>query len=133
MSMHGRPGVRNGGSVLKRIEVGIACIDPERLGAFWSVALGYTVGDLDRAGVYLDLIPSDESLPIVYLQRVPAPKVSKNRVHLDLWEDDPEGAALRLASLGATIVGAPRSGSEGGWWQVMQDPEGNEFCICRAT
>jgi glutamate decarboxylase len=51
-------------------------------------------------------------------------EVAKSRVHLDLgapWSVDKE--VQRLIGLGATVV---RSG-EG--LVVMQDPEGNEFCV----
>ncbi|MCU1490838.1 MAG: cobalamin [Acidimicrobiaceae bacterium] len=114
-----------------RIEIGIDCAEPERLAQFWAEALGYGLGDLDSAGIYLDLIPPDPALPVVYLQKVPEEKAVKNRVHLDLLVDDPTAEVERLVALGATALGAPRSGSEGGWWQVMADPAGNEFCVCR--
>ena len=114
-----------------RIEIGIDCEMPERLAPFWADALGYAIGDLDGAGTYLDLVPPEVSMPVVYLQRVPEPKTVKNRLHIDLLTADPAEAIGRLTSLGATAVGTPMSGSEGGWWQVMADPEGNEFCVCR--
>jgi predicted enzyme related to lactoylglutathione lyase len=114
-----------------RIEIGIDCADPERLAPFWAAALGYTLGDLDGDGVYLDLVPPQPALPVVYLQRVPEAKVAKNRVHLDLMVDDPQAVIERLRSLGASTLGGPKTGSEGGWWQVMADPDGNEFCVCR--
>ena len=113
-----------------RIEIGIDCADPEALAPFWAAALGYEVGDLDRDGTYLDLVPPEASLPGVYLQRVPEAKLTKNRVHLDLVVRDPAAEVRRLERLGATCSGDPLSGSEGGWWQVMVDPEGNEFCVC---
>ena len=70
-------------------------------------------------------------MPVVYLQRVPEAKTVKNRVHLDLMTADPEELIGRLTRLGATRVGTPVSGSEGGRWQVMADPEANEFCMCQ--
>jgi predicted enzyme related to lactoylglutathione lyase len=115
-----------------RLEIGIDCADPGTLAEFWAAALGYRVGDLDPAGIYLDLIPPDPALPVVYFQGVPESKTTKNRVHLDLYEIDPAATIARLVGLGATPIGEPRSGSLGGWWQVMADPEGNEFCVCRA-
>jgi len=113
-----------------RIEIGIDCEEPERLAAFWAEALGYAIGDMDSAGTYLDLVPPERGGPIVYLQRVPEPKTVKNRLHLDLMSVEPESTVSRLIELGAARVGEPMTGSEGGWWQVMRDPEGNEFCIC---
>jgi predicted enzyme related to lactoylglutathione lyase len=116
-----------------RLQIGIDSRDPERLAPFWASALGYAIGDFDRDRVYLDLVPPDSSSPIVYFQRVPEEKRLKNRVHLDLYSPDPESTVSEFLSLGATRLGEPQSGSEGGWWQVMADPEGNEFCVCRAT
>ncbi len=115
-----------------RVEVGIDCADPERLAPFWAAALGYEVGDLDAAGTYLDLIPPDMSSPVVFLQRVPETKAVKNRVHLDLYSADPEALIAALRTLGARVLAGPLTGSEGGWWVVLADPEGNEFCVCRA-
>ncbi|MGD0985077.1 MAG: VOC family protein [Acidimicrobiales bacterium] len=114
-----------------RIEIGIDSVMPETLAPFWAAALGYTVGDMDRAGTYLDLVPPDPVLPVVYLQRVPEPKRVKNRVHLDILTTEAEETIGRLTALGARTIGTAMSGSEGGWWQVMADPEGNEFCVCR--
>ena len=118
---------------LPRLEVGIDCLDPYRLASFWSIALGYEIGDLDQAGVYLDLVPPDEHLPVVYFQRVPEPKTIKNRLHLDLYIEDPERLIDTLLGLGGHLIGSDQTGTEGGWWQVVVDPEGNEFCVCRET
>ena len=114
-----------------RIEIGIDTVMPETLAHFWAGALGYTVGDMDRAGTYLDLVPPDPGLPALYMQRVPEAKTVKNRLHLDILTAEAEQTIARLIALGATRLGAAMSGSEGGWWQVMADPEGNEFCVCR--
>lgn len=118
--------------MLRRVEIGIDCTDPETLAPFWADALGYAVGDLDPDRSYLDLIPPGPGLPVVYLQRVLEPKTSKNRLHLDLYVDEPDATIERLIASGATREGGPRTGSAGGWWQVMSDPAGNEFCVCRA-
>jgi predicted enzyme related to lactoylglutathione lyase len=117
--------------VVVRIEIGIDSVAPELLAPFWADALGYTVGDMDRAGTYLDLRPPEVNMPVVYLQRVPEAKTVKNRLHLDLMTNEPDEVIGRLVSLGAIRIGTAMSGSEGGWWQVMADPEGNEFCVCR--
>ena len=115
-----------------RVEICIDSQDPEALAPFWSAALGYGIGDMDSAGDYLDLVPpAGSAAPVVYLQRVPEPKSTKNRLHLDLYTADAQGLVARLETLGATRSGDPMSGSEGGWWQVMTDPAGNEFCVCR--
>ena len=61
-----------------------------------------------------------------YFNKVPEPKRAKNRVHLDLVNQAP-AAVDELVRLGATVVGKHQS--RGQRWTVMQDPEGNEFCI----
>ena len=120
-----------GGNLHPRIQIGIDSRDPEALAPFWAAALGFGIGEFDDDGVYLDLVPPDTSSPVVYFQRVPEDKHVKNRVHLDLYLSDPDAKIRELLALGATRIGAPLSGAAGGWWQVMSDPEGNEFCICR--
>ena len=62
------------------------------------------------------------------LQRVPEPKTGKNRAHLDLYVADPESLIERLVSSGGTRAGDPQVHA-GQWFQVMHDPEGNEFCV----
>lgn len=65
----------------------------------------------------------------VLFQVVPEPKPGKNRVHLDLHvgpERRDEHVEFLLAH-GATKLW---DGSQGpNTWQVLADPEGNEFCV----
>ena len=112
-----------------RIEIGIDSIDPEKLAPFWADALGYSIGELDSEGTYLELVAPHGSTP-VYLQRVPEPKVTKNRLHLDLFTPEPAAVIGHLLEIGATEGGDAITSTGGGWWQVMVDPEGNEFCVC---
>lgn len=114
-----------------RIEIGIDCSEPESLAPFWAAALGYEVGGLSPDGVYLEILPAEQDQPIVYFQRVPEPKSVKNRLHLDLWTIDPDAEIARLEQLGARRLGEPVRTDTGHWWQVMTDPAGNEFCLCR--
>ncbi len=76
--------------------------------------------------------------PRILFQKVPETKAVKNRVHLDI--DVAPGVALggeerkaawarceQLTARGATLL---REFSEPiGWWLLMADPEGNEFCL----
>lgn len=114
-----------------RIEIGIDCNEPEELAPFWAAALGYDLGHLGPDGAYLDLVPPKLEQPVVYFQRVAEEKAVKNRLHLDLWTSRPESEIGRLVALGARRMGEPRESSSGNWWQVMEDPAGNEFCVCR--
>ena len=52
----------------------------------------------------------------------------KNRLHLDISSGDIEGDTVRAVELGATVEG-PIVTDEQGRFQVLLDPEGNEFCL----
>ncbi|MFD7405579.1 VOC family protein [Streptomyces sp. NPDC059866] len=62
-------------------------------------------------------------------QRVAEPKSGKNRLHLDLHPAQGRRAdeVERLRELGASVLREVKE--PGGEWVVMQDPEGNEFCV----
>jgi len=63
----------------------------------------------------------------VSLQEVPEPRVGKNRVHLDLEATDRSAEVARLVDLGAVTV---REHTYSGYaWTVLEDPEGNVFCV----
>jgi hypothetical protein len=109
--------------------------DPVRVAMFWAAALGYDLVDPDPKGAYI-ADPSGRTRGI-FFQPVPEPKTAKNRVHLDLR---PTGTMReevdRLRGLGATeidVVEIPASAVDGQstFWTVMEDVEGNEFCVLR--
>jgi hypothetical protein len=139
----------------REIQVTFDCADPGSLAEFWAAALGYEVQGpppgfdtwpdaLTAWGVPEDqwnsksaIIDPDGKGPRIFFQRVPEGKVVKNRVHLDVraapgFEGDDRLAALeaeaaRLAPLGATKVEVREDMQS--IFIVMQDPEGNEFCL----
>ncbi|NJC23935.1 hypothetical protein BJ994_003011 [Arthrobacter pigmenti] len=61
--------------------------------------------------------------------KVPEAKTVKNRMHICLRPVDRsrDEEVERLLGLRATIVNDLRDGDKG--WAVLQDPEGNEFCV----
>ena len=61
--------------------------------------------------------------PTTFVQQVPEPKVTKNRVHVDLETGDRPAEVQRLTKLGASVLDSYDG------WTVMLDPEGNEFCV----
>ncbi len=102
---------------------------------------------LERVGVPVEqrnsrsaLQDPDEEGPRIFFQQVPEDKIAKNRVHLDLraapgLEGDERMAALeaeceRLVALGAKRIQRfePEQPLSLGFI-VMNDPEGNEFCL----
>ena len=121
---------RGGELMAARLGLVLDCSDPERLAAFWSAALGYTV--LGRAGSYVLLVDEAGQQPKLLLQRVGEAKAGKNRMHLDIETPAVDDEVSRLEGLGASRIGAEAVEEHGNRWVVMADPEGNEFCVCNA-
>ncbi|WP_433150175.1 VOC family protein [Actinomadura nitritigenes] len=102
------------------------CADPDALADFWAAALGYERGGYDPP--YVALTDPRGEKPRLLLQRVPEPKVAKNRMHPDLRVADMDAEVTRVKGLGATVVRGPFV--DAGWpTTVCADPEGNEFCV----
>ena len=100
----------------------IDCSEPPALAEWWRQLLGGEV-DVDAEGDAF--LHTAAGLNVDFL-RVPEPKTVKNRLHLDLRTTDLGLATEQVVALGATRaddVGV------GGSWQVLRDPEGNEFCL----
>ena len=139
-----------------QFQVTFDCADPARMAEFWAQALGYKLQDPPEGWDSWEAWASDQGIPEedfnsmsavvdpdgkgprLLFQRVPEGKSAKNRVHLDLNvgipRDDAQAsrtrvkeAAERLEGLGAAKL---REAEERGeFWIVMQDIEGNEFCL----
>ncbi len=139
------------------VQVTFDANDPTRLGEFWALALGYAmdppppgfgsweealdawgVPEQERNQAYAISDP-DGNGPRVFFQRVPEGKIAKNRVHLDLraapgLEGEARLSALEarageLVAAGATRISRVAPDQFGKGHIVMQDPEGNEFCL----
>lgn len=106
------------------------CADPVALGEFWAAALDYV--SAGEFGSYVALFPNGRSGPKLLLQRVAESKNGKNRMHLDIETSDIEAEAARLIGLGATRFQQDTLSEQGTTWVLMNDPEGNEFCVCDA-
>jgi hypothetical protein len=108
---------------------------PARLARFWAAALeGYAVRPYDAAEVArlaaLGLTPETDPTvmvdgpgPMLCFQLHESPRPERNRLHLDIAAVDRPAEIARLSALGARLV------REGEGYTVMQDPEGNNFCI----
>ena len=93
---------------------------------WWCAALGYERRGLadgrPRPAEWPALIVDPEGQgPMIWLVPVPEGKVVKNRMHLDVV-----GPVDALLGAGATMV--LRKGEDRDW-DVLADPEGNEFCV----
>jgi len=142
---------------VRYVQVTVDCADPAALAAFWAEVLGYRLDDpppgfatwddaLDAWGVPQERRNDRSAVhdplgagPRLFFQKVPEAKSAKNRLHLDVraapgLDGEPrmealEAECLRLVSLGATRLERHEPGPASGGHIVMQDPEGNEFCL----
>ena len=139
------------------IQVTFDCVDPDRMAQFWAEALHYRLQEppagfssweeaLKAWGVPEEewnsasaIVDPDGAGPRIYFQKIATPKAGKNRVHLDVNAGGGRGTApeerrrnvdsevARLLALGAIRLRLHEDERER--WVVMQDPEGNEFCV----
>jgi len=109
----------------------VDCDDVLKVAEFWSNALGRSL-DLGSDPGFASIGRHDaERTESAWLfEKVPETKTAKNRVHVDLIDPDPS-AVDRLVALGASVVAEHQVASHR--WTVMQDPEGNEFCIAQGS
>ena len=136
----------------------VDCVDPDLLGRFWSVALGYVAAPAPTGwatwelwfghfGVAVEerttlgaLVDPTGAGPALSFLAVPEPKTVKNRLHVDLRVGGGRHVELerrwprvlaevdRLTAAGATVMGQVDFDGHGDH-VVMADPEGNEFCV----
>jgi len=107
----------------------IDCYDPDALREFWGELLGMAVDAGPAPDAFRPLARVGEA-PGLSFQRVPEPKVVKNRVHLDLIVEDIDAVTEWVESHGGHRRGERPDFTENGWqWRTMADPEGNEFCL----
>jgi len=141
---------------VRQVQLTFDCADPRALSEFWNAVLGYVAPPPPpHVASWEDFIaslpPEQRNMasasvdpagvgPRLFFQQVPEGKQVKNRLHLDVraapgLEGDERMAALeaeaeRLVGLGATRLRRfePEPPLSNGFI-VMQDPEGNEFCL----
>jgi predicted enzyme related to lactoylglutathione lyase len=105
----------------------VDAVDPLRLAEFWSAASGWPV--VETTEYSASLRAPDARGPWLEFIRTGEPHVVKNRVHLDVapfLADDHWAEVTRLVEFGAHRTDIGQSSVP---WQVMADPEGNEFCV----
>lgn len=113
-------------------ELVLDCADPERLAAFWSDVLGYVELDREEDGS-IEIGPPDAGFgglqPTLILSPSTDPKPGKLPLHIDVNATDRDQAAEleRLLAIGARPADVGQTGEEN--WHVLQDPEGNVFCL----
>jgi predicted enzyme related to lactoylglutathione lyase len=105
----------------------ITCDGTRAVGYFWSEALGWPlVWDQDEETA---IRAPDGTGPFITWGPPLAPKMGKNRLHLDIAPPshvDHRAEVDRLVSLGATRIDIGQGDVD---WVVMADPDDNEFCV----
>jgi hypothetical protein len=110
--------------------IGAVVVDaqsPTELARFWAEALGYDLHHSDESWAWIT-DPQGEHVRLSFTYER-EPKVASNRLHFDLYAQEMVGEVERLKGLGASYKRENRE--PGNDFVVMQDPEGNEFCVCR--
>jgi catechol 2,3-dioxygenase-like lactoylglutathione lyase family enzyme len=105
----------------------MAAADPPGLARFWAEAAAWPVTETGEG--FAALRHPSGTGPFLELVRSPAPKLVKNRLHLDLAPyrgEDPAAEVARLLALGATRADVGQGEVA---WTVLADPEGNELCV----
>jgi len=101
-------------------EVVVDAADPVTIASWWAERYNADVcHDQDRGFSWIDEV-SGMPWPMVF-QSVPEPKTVKNRIHWDVW-----GETATFLTAGATLL---RGRDDEIGWDVLADPEGNEFCV----
>ena len=106
----------------------ITCDGTREVGYFWSEALGWPL--VWDQGEETAIRAPDGTGPLITWGGPPlAPKLGKNRLHLDIAPPshiDQQAAVERLLALGATRIDIGQGDVS---WVVMADPDDNEFCV----
>ncbi len=121
-------------------QVTFDCAEPARVAGFWCHVLGYVLAPgAEGETVWSAAVDPAGSGPRLFFQQVPEGKVVKNRLHLDVRVGTGLVGAERVAALeakeaellplGARRVELLLADEENESCLVMQDVEGNEFCL----
>ncbi len=120
-----------------------ACEHPTSLATFWANVLGYELeefppelaeawieagGDPDAAAAIVD---PEGVQPRLYFQKKEKTPTESIPIHLDINVKDRVEAVASFIELGATEIETKTReiGPITETWTVMQDPEGNGFCV----
>ena len=106
-------------------EIVVDCSNPIALARFWQALIGGEV--IEEADDWVVLDGDEEGFYIAF-QQVGDRKSGKNRLHIDVDVDDLERAVDEAEQLGARKIGGVVDNDDDPF-QVMADPEGNEFCF----
>jgi Glyoxalase-like domain len=108
--------------------------------AYWR-SVGVPEDEIDPADTADSIVDPDGVGPRIWFQVVPEGKVGKNRLHLDVAAGGGRGVPVelrrqrvsaradQLVAAGATRLRVLHTEGLDHYGEVLQDPEGNEFCV----
>ena len=102
-------------------ELCVDAVDAGTTARWWAGVLGAEARTSDHGGWWWLEGVADLPFETIVFNPVPEPKTVKNRIHWDVYGD-----AAHQQAKGATLL---RSRDDEISWDVMADPEGNEFCV----
>ena len=113
-------------------ELVLDCTHPPALSRWWCQVLDWV--ELDRDGddsIEIGRADRPSGVPTLVFNRSTEPRRGKLPLHLDVnaTDRDQDDELQRLLALGARPAEVGQRGNES--WHVLQDPEGNEFCLLR--
>jgi predicted enzyme related to lactoylglutathione lyase len=106
----------------------VDCHDPAGLAEFWSALLGKPLSNEHDGPGWATVGSRLDPEPRLTFQAVAEPKTAKVRIHLDVQVDDIDAGREQVGALGGRWT-QERHDYDEGVVLVMQDPEGNEFCL----
>ena len=117
--------------MLKVGSIVIRCYEWEKMFAFWQEVLHYVPREPAEDGWVVLRDPEGRG-PNLSLDRVPERRMGKrSRLHLDLYTNSQEDEVRRLVHLGARrYPWRYRSGAD---FVVLEDPDGNLFCVVQKS
>jgi hypothetical protein len=105
----------------------VDCVDPRAMARFWGEATDWIVHEADDD--HATLRSGQGVGPYLEFLRTPGAATARHRTHIDLLPysgDEQATEVARLRSLGATPADIGQGDVS---WDVLADPEGNEFCV----
>ncbi len=129
-------------------QITVDCADADRMADFWSQALDYqhlaAPAGFDSWGSFADAYgierPAPGSIRVIVDPAGAGPTIKFIRAELSPSavagfnfelrpgdEEAKEAKITQLRAIGGRLVDRHRSPN--GWWAVVADPEGNEFCV----
>jgi hypothetical protein len=115
-------------------ELVIQCENPVALAEFWCAVLDYVELSREEPEDGIEIGPRSGFggvAPTLVFSGGATPSSTKLRLHFDAnpVDRDQDAELERLLSVGALPADVGQTGEEP--WHVLQDPEGNEFCLLR--